>query len=117
VTEHLVAALARFVRSIAVLALPAEGQRQWLDSLGLPGEVEIADELALEFDDGFLLLPQFVGHGWIAERTAGKLRELDSLLSAMSEPENAAVWDVSVLGSAKEWAEVREKAVGALFDL
>ncbi|MFS8103349.1 hypothetical protein LFM09_40105 [Lentzea alba] len=52
-TDHLVPALARFVRSIAVLAMPAESQTQWLDSLGLPGGARIADELALGFDDGF----------------------------------------------------------------
>jgi len=105
-----VPALVRFIRSIAVLVLPAENQVQWLNSLGLPGNAAVADELAQEFDDGFLLLPQFVEHGWILGPVADKLRELDSLLTSMSGPENADIWDISALEGAGMWSKVRDRA-------
>ncbi len=113
-TEILVAALVRFVRSIAVLALPAEGQLRWLNSLGLPGKAAVADELAHEFDDGFLLLSQFVERGWITGATVERLRELDSLLASMSGSENADLWDLSALESADMWRKVRDFAAGVL---
>ncbi|GAA4529340.1 hypothetical protein [Amycolatopsis samaneae] len=115
--EKPVMALVGFVRSIAVLALPADGQIRWLNSLGLPGGAAIADELAQEFGDGCLLLAQFVEHGWISERLAKKLRGLDTLLGVMSGPEKAEIWEVSALESAAEWIEVRKRALEILVDL
>lgn len=115
--DSLVPALVRFIRSVAVLALPAEGQVQWLSSLGLPGDAAIADELAQEFDDRFLLLPQFVELGWIPESVAEQLRELNSLLAAMSGPDNAAIWEVSALGTHDVWDKVRNHATRILLAL
>ncbi len=106
-----------FVRSIAVLDFPADDQTRWLDSLGLPGGAGVADELALEFDDGFQLLPQFVEHGWIPTHAAEKMREFDKLLSAMSGPGKPEIWEVSALGTAEAWADVRKKASAILFEL
>jgi hypothetical protein len=117
VNDALGPALARFVRSVALLALPAEEQTRWLNSFGLPGEAALADELALEFDDGFLLLPQFVEQGWLPDRLAEHLCELDKLLAAMSEPEKAEIWDISALATAEEWTEVRRHAASVLFGL
>lgn len=111
--ESLVPALVRFIRSVAVLALPAEGQVQWLNSVGLP----IADELAQEFDDRFLLLPQFIELGWIPESVAEQLRELNSLLAAMSGPDNAAIWEISALESNDVWDKVRNHATRILLAL
>jgi hypothetical protein len=112
--DSLVPALVRFIRSVAVLALPAEGQERWLNSFGLPGEAAIADELAQEFDDRFLLLPQFVELGWIPENVAEQLRELNSLLAAMSGPENAHIWEISALGTNDVWDKVRNHATNIL---
>jgi hypothetical protein len=117
VNENLVPALVWFVRSVAVLALPAEDQVRWLNSIGFRGESALADELAMEFDDGFRLLPQFVEHGWIPAAAAGKLGRLDSLLAAMSGPENVDVWHVSALAHADAWAAVRQCATSVLLDL
>lgn len=90
---------------------------RWLNSLGLGGDAALADELAMEFDDGWLLLPQFVEHGWVPAAAAEKLRELDSWLAAMSGPENADLWHVSALARADEWATVRQCATSVLLDL
>lgn len=118
VTEpSLVRPLVSFVRSIAVPALPADQQRQWLNSLGLPGTAGIADELALEFNDGIRLLPQFVEHGWIPSQAAARLGELDAVLEAMSGAENAALWQVPVLDTADEWADIRTRATAILCEL
>lgn len=109
--------LVQFIRSIAVLALPAEDQVQWLNSLGLPGKAAIVDEMAQEFGNGFLLLPQFVEQGWIPNATVKMLNELDSLLADMSGPEHENLWDISALEHAEEWAKVRRQATRILFAL
>jgi len=50
------------VRPTAVLAMPAPQQEAWLSSISVEAPV---DELALEFNDGHLLLSQ-VGRGGLA---------------------------------------------------
>ncbi|MBB4905042.1 hypothetical protein [Actinophytocola algeriensis] len=112
--EGLVPSLVKFMRSLAVLGLPAESQVQWLNSLGLPGNAYEADELAHEFGDGVLLVRQLVDHGWISEIAADKIQELDDFLGEMSGPEHAEIWKVSALGQASEWAKVRDMAVNIL---
>jgi hypothetical protein len=115
--EAIVPALVRFMRSIAVLALPAGQQLRWLESLGAPGAAAGTDELALDFDDGFRMLPQFVEQGWIRPAAANKMRELDDLLARMSGSENSDLWRVSALGSTEAWATVRECARSTLLAL
>lgn len=58
--------VAAFVRSVAVLALEADAQIGWLEEKGLP----LVDELALEFDDGFRLVPVFVERGLLNAKAA-----------------------------------------------
>lgn len=105
-----VGTLVRFLRAIAVLALPAKSQIAWLQSLGLPGEPRFADELALEFDDGYRLLPQFVRNDWLASQVIEPLAGLDTLLEAMSASGNADLWTVEALASSPQWEEARCKA-------
>ena len=109
--------LVRFLRATAMLAMPADCQEEWLHSLGLPGKPRFADELALEFDDGFRLLGQFVRAGWIGEPAAARLRKLDGLLADMSGAHNAELWTVDSLRTSPRWAAVRISARAALLEL
>lgn len=112
-----VGSLVAFIRSIALLALDAQSQVAWLSSLGLPGLPAVADELALEFDDGCLLLPIFVEHGWLPDGCVNFLAPIDAALDAMSSRSEADVWNVEELASSPEWEEVRSMARQALFHL
>lgn len=103
-----------FVRSIAILALDAEGQVDWLQSLGLPGRAALADELALEFDDGFKLLPSFLNNGWLSQDIVGVVSEIDRALADMSGQANKDLWAVEALPSDPRWKEVRVLARKAL---
>jgi hypothetical protein len=98
--------LARFVRAVAVLALPADGQETWLRSLD-PANPPI-DEIALEFDDGYRLVPQFIDRGWLPSKSAMPLGTLDALLSQMSGP--AGPWSLEALRDDPQWQEVRESS-------
>lgn len=106
--------LARLVRSTAVLALPAEGQITWIMSLGFPRESVRADELTLDFDDGVRLIPQLVAAGWLRDAAAERLREIENLLTLMSEQGNGHLWTVEALETAAEWQAVRAAALAAL---
>src|SRR5687768_11247694 len=98
--------LASLVRAVAMLALPASHQIAWLESLGVGGS---ADELALEFDDGYVLAPQFVERQWLDAAVVDPLRALNDLLQSMSGPGNAELWDAAALESSPRWSEVREQ--------
>ena len=112
--EVAVRSLAQFLRSLAVLAMDAQGQLEWLRSLGL-GEPGIADEVALEFDDGHRLMWAFVGYGWLPEEAREPIDAIDLLLDAMSDPElKGNVWDVESLGTDPRWEQARGLARTAL---
>jgi len=111
-TEVSPAELAKFIRSLAILALPFEGQLAWLNSLGL--EVPEVDELAHELDDALLLAPQFVRAGWVSERTLQLAKEVDAFLASFSGPSFAGFWDVSSLRHSEHWDEVRRLSNVAL---
>ena len=57
--------LVAFVRSVAVLGLPVDVQVSWLHRR-FADATPVVDELALEFDDGFRLVPTFVELGWLS---------------------------------------------------
>jgi hypothetical protein len=102
--------VAAFVRSVAVLALEADAQSIWLGQKGLP----LVDELALEFDDGFRLVPGFIGLGWLNATALPVLAEIDQRLSSMSGEHNAGLWQVEALAERTEWDQVRALARTAL---
>jgi hypothetical protein len=116
-SEPAIQSLVAFMRSIAVLALDAPTQLAWLASLGLPGTPSVTDELALEFDDGYRLIPRFVANGWLSAESGGLLAPIDAALAAMSGPSNADVWAVEALESDPRWMEVRVLAREALIRL
>ncbi|MFI5491911.1 hypothetical protein [Actinoplanes sp. NPDC051859] len=98
-----------FVQSVAVLALPAEAQVAWLTASRSP----YADELALQFDDGFRLLPVFVERGWLRDTAVPALARLDEHLDAMSCQAHADLWTVEALNRV-EWERTRSLALSAL---
>ena len=101
--------VAAFVRSVAVLALEADAQIAWLGAKGFP-----LDELALEFDDGFRMMPTFIERDWLNETALRVLAEIDEHLGSMSGEHNADLWQVEALARRTEWDEVRTLARTAL---
>ena len=106
--------LASFVRATAVLALSASQQEAWLASLAIQVPV---DELALEFDDGHHLLPQWVDAGWLPSASVPAFSVLDRALAEMSGKEHADLWSLTALHDAPEWAHVRALAAEVLLAL
>lgn len=104
----------QFVRAVGVLAMSAEDQLSYLSSLGVPGGV---DELALEFDDTFLLAKQFVQLGWIDSETYEQAHSLDAELSAISGSDHAELWTATALTASPQWASIRLRARALLFSL
>lgn len=94
--------------------MDAQAQVEWLNSLGLPGTAALADELALEFDDGYTLLSTFLRNGWLKQESAEVLADIARALTAMSGRENEAAWAVEALASDARWEEVRQLARKAL---
>lgn len=118
-SEMQVASLVAFLRSVAMLAMAAPEQVAWLNTLGLPGEAAIADELALEFNDGYLLIDTFISRGWLTANAKALFEPIDAALAAMSDPDKEAtaegdVWVVGALGEDPRWEEVRLLARRAL---
>jgi hypothetical protein len=99
--------VARLIRAVAVLALPAADQMDYLRSIGVP---EGVDELALELHDGALLVPQFLAHGWLPQAAAEAIADLDRYLGTMSGSERASEWTTSALHDAKQWENARQMA-------
>jgi hypothetical protein len=99
--------IACLIRAVAVLALPAANQTDYLRSIGLP---EGVDELALELHDGALLVPQFLARGWLPPAAAEAIADLDRYLGAMSGSERASEWTASALQDGKQWENVRQLA-------
>jgi hypothetical protein len=97
------------MRAVAVLALPATDQVEWLGTLA-PGSPVGCDELALEFDDGWRLLPQFISNGWLNEAVGEAAQQIDQLLSETSKSANALEWTTASLASSARWASVRQLA-------
>ncbi|MBO3738947.1 hypothetical protein [Actinoplanes flavus] len=100
-----------FVRSVAVLAPEADAQVAWLENIGAAPS---AEELALEFDDGFRLAPTFVERRWLNDTAMPASTLLDDQLGAMSGDPNASLWHIDALADRAEWDRVRKLAEAAL---
>lgn len=101
-----------FIRALGVLALPAGHQIDWLRSLGL-GEPAVCDELADDYYQQWVLLPQFIAAGLIPQRAEEGLNRLNGLLGELIQPDSG-VARVEALSSATEWQVVRELAAECL---
>lgn len=90
------------VASLGRLAAPATDQIEYLTSLGV---ADLADELALEFDD--LYRPMAMLLEQVSPESAAACRELDLLLSS-----DQLGWTFADLESA-EWGLIRATAAAA----
>lgn len=95
--------VAAFVRSVAVLALDADAQIAWLGGK----RFSLVDELALDFDDGFRLVPTFIERGWLNTTALPVPAEIDQHLDSMSGEHNAVLWQHEALARRTEWVQVR----------
>ena len=105
--------LAAWVRALGVLAAAAEQQEAWLDSLGPVASWNVS-ELGLEFDDGRLLMEQWIDAGWLSPESRAPIEALDSMLEEMSGEGNAALWTREALSQHEAWRKVRTLAMSAL---
>jgi hypothetical protein len=91
------------------LAAEAPTQQAYLQKLN-----GTDDQLALGYDDLFRVADARLCDGEITQIEYDALKELHTLLDAMSGPEKAALWTVDALQSRPEWVEVRRLAGSAL---
>jgi hypothetical protein len=97
--------------SVEVLAAPAARQIGHLAPLRLGTMV---DELALEFDDIYVVAAPIMDElGW-SGAVESALALLDAQLRSMSGQAHASLWTTDALVFAPEWSKVRELAAIAL---
>lgn len=104
-----------FLRSLCVLAMPAEQQIDWLRSLGL-GEPSVCDELADEYYQQWLMLPQLVGAGLIPAVAVDGLNRLNEILGSLISP-GSKFGTVEALRTTTEWQDVRDVARSCVISL
>ncbi len=104
-------ALRQLRASVEVLGAPAEDQSGYLERIGFSGTHPWnVDELALQFDDLYLLADQLTEAGRLTNAQLAALADLDRLLGAMSGPERPELWSEDALRTTPEWEQVRELA-------
>jgi hypothetical protein len=99
------------VQALRRLALPANQQAT------LTWRGHVPDELALDFEQAWGLVPQLVERGWISAEQLAALARVDQVLTAMSDrdaPDRAALWTLDGLGADARWARARVLAAQAL---
>ena len=106
------------IDTLGVLASDAEDQVEHVRSLfRVVGEIDPlynVDELALEFSDFALLLPQVRRAEMMSAEAASAIEAVDAQLDAMSGEEHAELWTVEAVRTSAEWTKVRELARTAL---
>src|SRR4051812_16716340 len=96
-----------------MLAMDADTQVAWAGQL-MTNNGPLIDELALEFDDYYRLVPAFVERGWLKQAALPVLAQLDEQLDVMSGQHNSHLWNAEALASRPEWYHVRALAKSAL---
>lgn len=96
------------IEVLKILASSASEQLSYLRKLGSPS----VDELALEFNDLFLLASAKVESGELSQEQFEFLKALDLQLDKMSDVEQN--WTDESLSGDEEWEEVRRLAASSL---
>src|SRR2546430_4270385 len=92
---------------LARLALPAQAQ---IDYLRNHGVAPLADELALEFHDLHLLVPQLATHRVLTRQQSEVVDAVSRKPEAMSACQDTSLWMEDALRSHLDWVEVRRLA-------
>ncbi|MFE1953760.1 hypothetical protein ACFW9D_25205 [Streptomyces sp. NPDC059524] len=90
------------------LAWPAERQIEHLRRWGVG-----PDELALEFDDAYRMVPALDSQGILPDDVGARLRQVDSLLEEMSEGADPE-WTHEAVTRSPTWDRLRHSAQAAL---
>jgi hypothetical protein len=89
------------------LASPSQAQIDYLQHLGV---APLADELALEFHDLYLLVPQLAGQRVLTHRQSKAVEAVSRKLDDMSACQEPRLWVEDALRSHPDWVEVRRLA-------
>ena len=95
--------------AVQALAQPAPTQLSLF-----PDFAEVADELALEYEESQLAFLASPASALLTRQQRQDLRAIDSILEAMSGPENIELWSIQALHECDVWNDVRELAQTAL---
>ncbi|MEU1130086.1 hypothetical protein ABZ383_09510 [Streptomyces sp. NPDC005900] len=93
------------IEALTGLAADAQAQAGWLVRHGV-----MADEIALDFDHAFCMAEALVAEGQLTCGVMVDLREIDVILSGMSNGENGDRWTRDALSTDEGWAQVRRLA-------
>jgi hypothetical protein len=96
-------ALQQFEWAVRALAQDPIGQRDLF-----PGFVEVADELALEFEERYRAVRS--GTSRLRPDQMQRVEALDAALEAMSGPEHVELWSMEALDHSLEWVHIRDLA-------
>jgi hypothetical protein len=89
------------------LASPPQAQIDYLRNLG---GAPLADELALEFHDLHLLVPQLTVQRVLTQQQSEAIDAVSRQLDAMSACQDTSLWMEDALRRHSDWAEVRRLA-------
>ena len=99
--------LVRLMRAVAMLAMPAPIQADYLVRIGTPDQ---ADELALELDDNIRSVAALRDRGSLTDTEYTMLHALNRTLDSMSGHDHEPLWRTSALAERPEWQAVRVMA-------
>lgn len=100
-------ALVRLMRAVAMLAMPAAVQSDYLARIGTP---DLADELALELDDALPSADALRVQGYLTDTEYNMVRALNRKLDSMSGYDREPLWRTSALADDPEWQQIRDMA-------
>lgn len=106
--------LTELLRAVAVLALPASAQQDWLSSRG---EHRVVDSLAIDIYETAEQAVELRDRRWIPEIATDRILDLNRTLNGMSGPSKSELWSHDALGVAPEWEQVRQLARSVLAEL
>ena len=89
------------------LASPPQAQIDYLRELGA---APLADELALEFHDLHLLVPQLMAQRVLTQQQSEAIDAVSRQLDAMSACQDTSLWMEEALRRHSDWVEVRRLA-------
>ncbi|MFJ5779438.1 hypothetical protein [Streptomyces sp. NPDC093094] len=93
------------IDSLTVLAADVQTQVAWLVRHGV-----MADEIALDFDHAVRMADGLVEDEQLDRGVLPDLREIDAVLTAMGEADNADQWRSKALSADEGWGRARQLA-------